>query len=487
LRVSERESSPAKREEQVISESGDTAAAVESTRVAALRRYVVVDSAANRVASRVAALAARILSAPIGTVSLVDEDRIWLAGTHGLDAGIREIARSEGLCEEVITGTASHLVITDTHTTTRYATDTFLRDNAIRFCACVPIVTHDGYRIGSVAALDTAPGMADAAQVAMLADLAAIVMEQLELRVSSRDALRAEQTHRQSAEADRDGARVARDAARVARDAARVDRDNAQQGRRDAVRDRDIAERGRDLVEEYASVLQQTLLPPSLPTIDGLSVASYYHPADPRQVGGDFYDLFGLGDDRWAFFIGDVQGHGARAAVATSLIRYTLRSAVLHHPDPIDALAELNAVLLREADPAGFCTVLLGMLRPGDDGDGFAMTIATGGHEPALLIDPSTGTVTQVRSAKGMLVGATSRAVFDSCTTQLRSGQTILFYTDGLIEARRGASPFDESALIGFTRDRAHLPAARLVEEFTTLIPKLDPEDDVALLAVTAT
>ena len=66
-----------------------------------------------------------------------------------------------------------------------------------------------------------------------------------------------------------------------------------------------------------------SLLPPALPKIEGLLLASHYHPASPRRVGGDFYDLFPLGDNRWAFFVGDVEGHGVDAAVATSLIRYT--------------------------------------------------------------------------------------------------------------------------------------------------------------------
>ena len=101
-------------------------------------------------------------------------------------------------------------------------------------------------------------------------------------------------------------------------------------------------------------VLQRTLLPPSLPHVDGLALASYYYPASPRQVGGDFYDVFALGGNRWAFFIGDVQGHGTEAAAVTSLIRYTLRSAALHYSDPTDGLAELNSVLLREANPRRF-------------------------------------------------------------------------------------------------------------------------------------
>lgn len=65
----------------------------------------------------------------------------------------------------------------------------------------------------------------------------------------------------------------------------RLDRDEARL-------DRDTAERERDVIGDYAAVLQQLLLPPALPTITGLSLAVRYRPADPRQVGGDFYDVF---------------------------------------------------------------------------------------------------------------------------------------------------------------------------------------------------
>ncbi|PRC56842.1 protein phosphatase, partial [Mycobacterium sp. ITM-2017-0098] len=85
-----------------------------------------------------------------------------------------------------------------------------------------------------------------------------------------------------------------------------------------------------------------------------------------------------------AFFIGDVLGHGAGAAVVTSLIRYTLRSAALHYSDPTQALSELTSVLLRENAPRRFCTVNYGTVRPTADGTGFTITVATGGHPSGL-------------------------------------------------------------------------------------------------------
>jgi phosphoserine phosphatase RsbU/P len=358
-------------------------------------------------------------------VSIVDRDRIWLMAVHGIDAD-RQVARDDGLCVAAIEGDSPY-VVEDALENSRAAANGFVREHGIRFYAAAPIVTVDGHRLGTVAVMDTEARSATSEQLAMLEDLAAIVMEQFELRLASLDALRIEQRLRGAAEFARDDARLDRDSAQLARDDARRDRADARLDHRDAeaardearldrdvaLRDRDSAEQERDEVEEYASVLQKTLLPPVLPKIEGLSLAAYYHPASPRRVGGDFYDVFALADDRWAFFIGDVEGHGVEAAVATSLIRYTLRSTALHAADPVDALAELNSVLLRELTPRRFCTVLLGILKPHADGSGFEVTVATGGHPPALLLGPGAGKVEHVRPRKGMLVGATPKAIFD--------------------------------------------------------------------------
>jgi phosphoserine phosphatase RsbU/P len=84
---------------------------------------------------------------------------------------------------------------------------------------------------------------------------------------------------------------------------------------------RQQADRERDRLAHLAATLQRTLLPPVLPTVPGLEIAAYYHAASSNQVGGDFYDVFGLDDGRWGLFIGDVCGSGVGAAVVTSLAR----------------------------------------------------------------------------------------------------------------------------------------------------------------------
>lgn len=443
----------------------------EVARLRAVERYRIVDMPPDAVFGRVAVLAAQIFGAAMATISVVDHDRIWFVAAFGFGQGVRRVARDDGLCASVIRSDVPY-VVKDALTDPRTANNRFVHEHQIRFHAGVSIVTFDGHRLGTLAVMDRDARTASAKELALLEGLAAIVMEQLELRLAALDALSAEQRLRGVAEYDRDGAR--RD-----RDQAHADRDNA-------MRDRGFAERDRDLIEEYARVLQRTLLPPLLPDIEGVALGSYFRPASSRQVGGDFYDVFGLGDNRWAFFIGDVLGHGPEAAVVASLIRYTLRSAALHYSDLTRGLAELNSILLREAEPRRFCTVLFGTMEPHPDGDGFHVTVASGGHPPALLVDPASGLVDEVHPSGGMLVGALASATFDARCVHVRVGQTLLCYTDGLIEARRGANPFDQDGLASFAVEHAPRGAQGLIDDIATLVPKLDPRDDIAVLAFEA-
>ena len=252
------------------------------------------------------------------------------------------------------------------------------------------------------------------------------------------------------------------------------------------LRAREEAERERDRVQRLARTLQQTLLPPALAEVPGVQVAAYYHPASADEVGGDFYDLFPLTGDTWGFFLGDVSGKGAAAAVVTSLARYTLRAAAVHDPDPATVLDRLNTVLHHEyrgSDPR-YCTVVQGHLRPG--GDGAAVTLATGGHPPALLIRAD-GTSAFVPVPGGQLVGALPRARFATADVLLHPGDTLLLYTDGLTEARtQGRDRYSEEQLQEYLADLAPTTAPAVITAVTGLLAGFGDgvEDDTALLAL---
>jgi sigma-B regulation protein RsbU (phosphoserine phosphatase) len=217
-----------------------------------------------------------------------------------------------------------------------------------------------------------------------------------------------------------------------------------------------------------------------------MDVASYYHPASTDEVGGDFYDLFPLAGDTWGFFLGDVSGKGAEAAAVTSLARYTLRAAAASDPDPVAVLRILNRVLNHEyhgIDPR-FCTVIHGLLVP--DANGCAITLASGGHPPAVLL-PADGSPEFCATPGGQLVGALPHARFTSVRTRLGAGDTVLLYSDGLTEARtHGRVRHSEEELLRFLSTVAPRSATEAVAAVTDLLTRFGDgvDDDTALLAL---
>lgn len=249
------------------------------------------------------------------------------------------------------------------------------------------------------------------------------------------------------------------------------------------LRARRAAEQEKARVTELARTLQRTLLPPKLPSVPDLSVAAHYHPASADEVGGDFYDLFPIAGDRWCVFLGDVCGKGAAAAAFTSLTRYTLRSAAVYDDDPVAVLRNLNSVLRQEAGQPQFCTVVLGILTPSPDG--CTVTLASGGHPPALLLGAD-GSVSYQHTPGGQLIGLLSSVRITTTAVRLARGDTLVLYTDGLTEARVGTSRhrFGEEALLDFARSHAPTTAEKAIADLSALLSTLTVDDDVAALSV---
>ncbi len=245
----------------------------------------------------------------------------------------------------------------------------------------------------------------------------------------------------------------------------------------------------RERLQRLNATLQQTLLPPALPPVPGLEVAAHYRIASADLVGGDFYDLFGLTPGTWGLFLGDVCGKGAAAAAVTSLARYTLRAAAVYDPAPTTVLANLNTVLNHEYqghDPR-FCTAVFGVLTPDGDQGGFHVTLAGGGHPPALLMRAD-GSADYLPTPGGQLVGVIPDAHFAATTLRLEAGDTLLLYTDGLTEAHAppDGERFGDDALLALARDLAPTTAPGAVAHLTGLLDTFGAglDDDTALLAI---
>lgn len=257
------------------------------------------------------------------------------------------------------------------------------------------------------------------------------------------------------------------------------------------LRARQEAEREREELKRLNATLQRTLLPPTLVNVPGLDVAAHYHIASTDKVGGDFYDLFPLASGTWGLFLGDVCGKGAAAAAVTSLARYTLRAAAVYDPDPVAVLSNLNTVLNHEYnghDPR-FCTVVFGLLIPDTERGGFRVTLASGGHPPALLMRAD-GSADYLPTPGGQLIGALPDAHIATTTVRLDLGDTLLLHTDGLTEAHTAqitdGDRYGDDALLDFAQALAPTTASDAVAAVRDLLDTLGTgvDDDTAVLAI---
>jgi sigma-B regulation protein RsbU (phosphoserine phosphatase) len=255
---------------------------------------------------------------------------------------------------------------------------------------------------------------------------------------------------------------------------------------RELLRARQAAEQERERLQHLATVLQRTLLPPALPRVPGLEADAYYHSAAVEEIGGDFYDLFPLDQDRWGFFLGDVCGKGPTAAVVTSLLRYTLRATAVYESDPVSVLTALDRGLRQQrgVGERGWCTVVFGLLTPQDDG--FRVSLASGGHPPVLALRAG-GRVDALDTVGGQPVGLLADPRFLAASTVLGPGDGLVLYTDGLTEARRPDGTMIDEAVPGLVAELVGLDAHGLVDALAQFVTSLGPglADDVAVLALT--
>lgn len=243
------------------------------------------------------------------------------------------------------------------------------------------------------------------------------------------------------------------------------------------------AEESEERAVRLARTLQETLIPPRLPVVPGLELAAEYRPAgDGDEVGGDFYDVFQVAEGDWAVVLGDVSGKGVEAAVITALVRHTARALVVREPLPSQVLAGLNDVL-DGYDTDRFCTVVVLRLRRTDDR--WQAVASSGGHPLPILLRP--GVQPQPLGTSGSLVGAFDDVEYDDVTVTMAPGDTLLLYTDGITEGRRGGDFYGDERLLALLARDGATGAASVVDRVVTDVLEYQeqrPRDDIAVLAV---
>jgi len=233
-----------------------------------------------------------------------------------------------------------------------------------------------------------------------------------------------------------------------------------------------------------ATMLEAALLPESLPRVPGVEMESLYRAAgELNDVGGDFYDVLPYGERRWLLVIGDVCGKGPRAAAVTALARHTLRTAAMLDQAPAAMLATLHEALRRQPSGADLCTVCLVTLEPLPAHARLTVTLA--GHPTPLLIDAD-GDARAV-GVPGTLLGVLDPVELHEVEVELRPGETLLLYTDGLPEAGRAVLQPDEQRRFELRAASAQPTLAgmlELLEHGAVQRANGRLRDDIALLAV---
>jgi two-component sensor histidine kinase len=157
----------------------------ETERMAAVRRYDILDTPPDGAFDRVTAIAARIFDVPIAIISIVDHDRIWFKSHHGVP--VQQIDREPGLCASAILRPEPY-ILEDAKNDIRSLTNPLVAgDFGLRFYAGVPLRTHDGYNLGTLCVIDKEARPVSQRQVDDLRDLASLVVDQMELRLSARN------------------------------------------------------------------------------------------------------------------------------------------------------------------------------------------------------------------------------------------------------------------------------------------------------------
>lgn len=233
---------------------------------------------------------------------------------------------------------------------------------------------------------------------------------------------------------------------------------------------------------ELARTLQETLMPPRNPRIDGMDVATGYRPAGAGdEIGGDFYDVFEVGEQHWIVTLGDVAGKGVAAAVVATLARHTIRAVAVNEASPAGILRQLNSVLLSHPTDR-FCTAVL--LRMHRIGDAWEVAMCTAGHPPAVLLEQGRGARTV--GGPSPLIGVFPSATYEDVRFELRAGAAVLLHTDGVTEARRGDEVYGEDRVMRLLHGNTE-SAQGLVGRILTDVLQFQGDvvrDDVALVAL---
>ena len=232
---------------------------------------------------------------------------------------------------------------------------------------------------------------------------------------------------------------------------------------------------------QRAREIQEGLLPKQIPQLDGFQISASWRPA--REVSGDYFDVFRLGDHSVAFCVADVVGKGVSAALLMANVQAAVRAFSSEFLSPAQVCAKVNHLLCENVATGKFVTMLFGVL----DCHLHRITYCNAGHPGPILL--SNGHAAALDSS-GAVLGVFSNWDYCDTSVSLRAGDRLLIFTDGLTEAEAGdGDEFGEFRITQTVEKNASRPAAELSN---ALLAQVDTfchsrfQDDATLLVLAA-
>ena len=243
--------------------------------------------------------------------------------------------------------------------------------------------------------------------------------------------------------------------------------------RRAVTRERKLTEVEQELAT--ARQIQNSILPRSSPHFAALRIATRYQPM--TAVAGDFYDFLKSGEDSLTILVADVSGHGVPAALVASMLKICFAAQRDQARDPAKVLAGFNT-MLSDVLAGQYVTAACAFV----DLSAHTVTYSGAGHPPALLLRKHSSDLVQL-AENGLFIGPFPQATYTNISVPFESGDKILLYTDGIIDATApDGQQFGHERLIEFLLATRNYEPAELVERLFAKITSSVQEDDLTVV-----